>query len=176
MPGADEPEPDPALRGHEDSVAAFIAGHVDLAELERAGLRLEDKGPIKALHWRGAVDESAAEAAGPQPRHRGHRVQPACLTGAARCSRSGRRSSSTRGRRSAELLERRLIANALYGGDDLTDVDAFRKLRDMVAAGDLGTAACVGIGSEEGPPEVRAEADVVVDGPEGFVAVLRLLE
>ena len=46
----------------------------------------------------------------------------------------------------------------------------------MVAAGDLGSAACVGIGSEEGPPEVRAEADVVVDGPEGFVAVLRLLE
>jgi len=175
MPGAGEPEPDPALRGHEESVAAFIAGHVDLAELEHAGLRLEDKGPIKALHWRGAADESAAEA----------RAR-SLATEAIGCNlvpHWGRKVLEIRpavelnkGTALAELLEQRLIAAALYGGDDLTDVDAFRKLRGMVAAGDLDSAACVWIGSEEGPPEVRAEADVVVDGPAGFVAVLRLLE
>ena len=30
-------------------------------ELREAGLRREDKGPIVALHWRGADDEYAAE-------------------------------------------------------------------------------------------------------------------
>ena len=30
--------------------------------LDEAGLRLEDKGPIQALHWRGAADEAQAEA------------------------------------------------------------------------------------------------------------------
>jgi trehalose 6-phosphate phosphatase len=175
MPGARDPEPDPALGGHEGSVDAFIAAHVDIAELERAGLRLEDKGPIKALHWRGAVDESTAEA----------RAR-SLATEAIGCNlvpHWGRKVLEIRpavelnkGTALAELLERRMIANALYGGDDLTDVDAFRKLRDMVASGDLSGAVCVGIASEEGPPEVRADADVVVDGPEGFVAALRLLE
>ena len=175
MPGAREPDPDPALHGHEDSVAAFIARHEDLDELERAGLRFEDKGPIKALHWRGAAEEGRAEA----------RAR-SLATEAIGCNlvpHWGRKVLEIRpavelnkGTALAELLEQRLIANALYGGDDLTDVDAFRRLRDMVAAGDLSSAACVGIASAEGPPEVSAEADVVVDGPEGFAAVLRLLE
>jgi trehalose-6-phosphatase len=51
----------------------------------------------------------------------------------------------------------------LFAGDDVTDLDAF-------AVADV----TVGIASDEGPPEIR-DADVVVDGPEGFVEVLRAL-
>jgi trehalose 6-phosphate phosphatase len=51
----------------------------------------------------------------------------------------------------------------LYAGDDVTDLDAF-------AVADV----TVGIVSDEGPPEIR-EADIVVDGPEQFVEVLRAL-
>src|SRR4051794_33997110 len=62
MPGESEPKADPSLDGREGDAAAFLAA-VDAARLEAAGLRLEDKGPIQALHWRGAPDETQAEAA-----------------------------------------------------------------------------------------------------------------
>jgi trehalose 6-phosphate phosphatase len=166
---------DPALSGHENDAIAFLAQHADLAGLDRAGLRVEDKGPIRALHWRGANDEEAAEECarelateafgfGLLP-HWGRKVleiRPAV--------------ELNKGTALAELLEVRGIAHGLYGGDDRTDVDAFRKLRAMTRTGDLKTAVCVGIASAEGPPEVSEEADAVVEGPPGFVAVLKLLE
>jgi trehalose-phosphatase len=175
LPGDSEVALDPALRGLEDSATAFVEQHTDLAELERAGLRLEDKGPIRALHWRGAADEGAAEA-------RARRLATDAV-GFNLVPHWGRKVLEIRpavelnkGTALAELLEQGKIANALYGGDDRTDVDAFRKLRDMTATGDLRAAACIGIASPEGPPEVSEEADAVVDGPAGFVEVLRLLE
>ena len=60
LPNAPEPRPAPEL-GALARAAGVFAGTLDPAELERAGLRLEDKGPIIALHWRGAPDELAAE-------------------------------------------------------------------------------------------------------------------
>ena len=175
LPGKSEAMLDPALHGHEDSAAAFLDQHTDAAELERAGLRFEDKGPIRALHWRGAADEAAAEARA--------RELATDAVGFNLVPHWGRKVLEIRpaveldkGTALAELLEQRKVANALYGGDDRTDVDAFRKLRDMTATGDLRAAACIGIASAEGPPEVSEEADAVVDGPDGFVALLRLLE
>jgi trehalose 6-phosphate phosphatase len=175
LPSEAEASPAPGLRGHEDAVAAFFDQHVDLVELERAGLRSEDKGAIRALHWRGADDEAVAQARA--------RELASEAVGFGLVPHWGRKVLEVRpavelskGTALAELLERRRIANALYGGDDRTDVDAFRKLRDMAAIGDLRAAVCIGITSAEGPPEVSREADAVVDGPDGFVAALRLLE
>jgi trehalose 6-phosphate phosphatase len=153
----------------------LLAQHADKTGLGRAGLRVEDKGPIRALHWRGADDEETAEA---------HARELATEAfGFGLLPHWGRKVLEIRpavelnkGTALAELLEARGIAHGLYGGDDRTDVDAFRKLRAMTRTGDLKTAVCVGIASAEGPPEVSEEADVVVDGPPGFVAVLRLLE
>jgi trehalose 6-phosphate phosphatase len=65
------------------------------------------------------------------------------------------------------------MAVGLYAGDDATDLDAFRGLRDLVAQGALSSAVCVGVRSEETPAELEAQADVLVDGPAG---VRRLLE
>jgi trehalose 6-phosphate phosphatase len=64
---------------------------------------------------------------------------------------------------------------AVYAGDDVTDVDAFRGLRELVAEGRLGSAVCVGVRSEETPPELEAEADVLVDGPQGVRSMLAAL-
>lgn len=173
LAGSNEAAPDPALRGHETAAAEFLE-HLDAGNLERAGLRFEDKGPIRALHWRGADDEAAAEA----------RAREIAMDAVERnlVAHWGRKVLEIRpsvelnkGTALAELLEERGIAHALYGGDDRTDVDAFRKLRDMTTTGDLRTAVCVGIASPEGPPEVTEEADAVVDGPAGFVDALRVL-
>ena len=45
----------------------------------------------------------------------------------------------------------------------------------MAGAGRLREAVCVGVASDEAPPELAERADAVVDGPEGFLEVLRAL-
>jgi trehalose 6-phosphate phosphatase len=166
--------PDPAVAGHEHDAAAFLE-HLDTRALLSLGLRIEDKGPIRALHWRGADDERAAEARA--------REIAADAIGRNLVPHWGRKVLEIRpavhldkGTALAELLEERRMANALYGGDDRTDIDAFRRLRDLRAAGELDSAVCVGIASEEGPGELGEESDVTVAGPQGFVDVLRSLE
>jgi trehalose 6-phosphate phosphatase len=75
----------------------------------------------------------------------------------------------------AALLASREVDAALYGGDDRTDVDAFTALRTLREDGKLRATACVAVASDESPPEVTREADLTVNGPDGFVRVLEIL-
>jgi trehalose 6-phosphate phosphatase len=58
----------------------------------------------------------------------------------------------------------------------LTDLDGFAALETLVEEGKLDAAVRVGVRSEEGPPEIVQQADVVVDGIEGFQRVLAELD
>jgi trehalose 6-phosphate phosphatase len=170
-PGEEKARPDPALDGHEEDAAAFIAGLDDLSELE---VRIEDKGAIQALHWRGARNEGAAEsqaheiAADAEWRGLGVRwgrkvleIRPPLSIG---------KGEAVRG-----LVEREGIERALYGGDDRTDLDAFAALAGLREENKLEGAVCVGVASAEGPKELRDAADLVVEGTEGFAEVLEVL-
>jgi trehalose 6-phosphate phosphatase len=64
---------------------------------------------------------------------------------------------------------------ALYAGDDLTDVDAFRGLRALADEGSLTTVIRVGVRSDETPPELEGEVDVFVEGPTGVRDLLQAL-
>jgi trehalose 6-phosphate phosphatase len=70
-----------------------------------------------------------------------------------------------------ELVRRAGSRAALFAGDDVTDLDGFDALRRL----GLEAAVCVGVASDEGPAAITERADLVVDGPEGFVAVLQAL-
>jgi trehalose 6-phosphate phosphatase len=63
----------------------------------------------------------------------------------------------------------------MFIGDDTTDLDAFRELVALREEGTLKEILRVGVSSEEGPPEIISEADVVVDGVDGVGQVLRAL-
>ena len=173
LPGEEEVRFDPSLEGRERDAAAFVASRDDGA-LDGAGLRLEDKGPIQALHWRGAADETAAEA-------RAHEI--AADAGRAGLElRWGRKVLELRppgggGKDAAvaALLAMDGIEAAVYAGDDRTDLDAFRRLRELQEAGKLETAVCVGVVSAEGPAELPAESDMTVGGPDGWLALLEAL-
>jgi trehalose 6-phosphate phosphatase len=173
LPGDEAPRFDPSLQGREGDAAAFIA-ELGAGALAEAGLRLEDKGPIQALHWRGAGDERDAEA-------RAHEI--AAAGGRAGLEpRWGRKVLELRppgggGKDAAvaALLAADGIAAAVYAGDDRTDLDAFRRLRELQDGGELEAAVCVGIVSDEGPPELVEEADLRVDGPAGWLALLETL-
>ena len=73
------------------------------------------------------------------------------------------------------LLTEAGLSRALFAGDDTTDVDAFRRLRRLVAEGALEGTVCVGVASAETPAGVYDEADLVVEGTDGFVRVLEML-
>ncbi len=67
------------------------------------------------------------------------------------------------------LVARAGVRRALYAGDDRTDVDAFGGLDGL----ELGIR--VAVASAEAPPELLEAADVVVDGTEGVLELLRAL-
>ena len=163
----------PAFERWTERVAGFVAERDDRA-LRRLRVRIERKGPIVAFHWRGVPDEDAARAR---------------LEGIAREAEAdglglhwGRKVLEIRppvpvdkGQAVRELVERSGVRTALFGGDDATDLDAFAALDALVAEGKLDAAVKVGIHSNEGPAGIVDQADQVVEGTDGFVAILEAL-
>ena len=90
------PSLDPAL-GERGRAAREFALELERGRAERRGLRLEDKGPIQALHWRGAADEEAAERAGARRSPSGPAGAGSSRIGGERCWRSAPPPGSTRG-------------------------------------------------------------------------------
>jgi trehalose 6-phosphate phosphatase len=173
LPGEGEPSPDPSVAGRERDAAEFL-GAVEGGRLTDAGLRPEDKGPIQALHWRGAADEARAEQvahgvaveagqAGLEPRW-GRKVLELRPVG------GGGKDAAV-----ASLLAEDGLDRAVYAGDDRTDVDAFRRLGELRDAGELLTAVRVGVLSAEGPAEIAEESDVTVEDPAGWLEILTWL-
>jgi trehalose 6-phosphate phosphatase len=173
LPGDEAPRLDPALVGQERSAAEFIGG-LGPKQLAASGLRREDKGPIQALHWRGAADERTAEA-------RAREI--AAEAGRAKLEpRWGRKVLELRpfgggGKDAAvaALLATDGVKAAVYAGDDRTDLDAFRRLRELRDGGELKSCLCVGVISAEAPPQLCEEADLFVDGPRGWLEMLESL-
>ncbi|MGO9905567.1 MAG: trehalose-phosphatase [Solirubrobacteraceae bacterium] len=171
--GWTEPVVDPELEDWTQRIHDF-AREADTAELRRLRVRLEDKGPIVAFHWRGAPGEEAARAA--------------IDAVAARAEAAGLRTHW--GRKVLEVrppvridkgagIETFLadtdVDVAMYVGDDRTDLDAFQALVRLADAGRISRAIRVGVRSEEGPSEITEEADLVVDGTDGVVELLAAL-
>jgi trehalose 6-phosphate phosphatase len=73
------------------------------------------------------------------------------------------------------LLKDTDLAAAVYVGDDVTDLDAFRGLTELQGLGRLGYALRVGVHSDESPSALAEEADALVEGPEGVRDLLRAL-
>ncbi len=171
--GGTQVEIDPEIAAYESAVRTF-AREVFTSEMQRLRVRPEDKRAIAAFHWRGAPDEDAAEEA-----VRGIAAR-ALAEGLA--VHWGRKVLEVRppvaidkGRGVRRLLAGRGMAAGLYVGDDRTDLDAFAALRELVAAGELGAAVCVGVRSDETLPELEEQSDLLVDGPRGVRELLAAL-
>ena len=173
LPSAARPVLDPEVAGWADRVRAF-AREQDTRELRTLRVRIEDKGPIIAFHWRGAPDEEAVQA------------RVAAIGDGAEVAglwiHWGRKVLEVRppveinkGRAVRELVSRFPSRAAMFAGDDATDLDAFGALQELVSEGALEASVLVGIDSDEGPAAIVERADLVVDGVSGFRAVLEML-
>jgi trehalose 6-phosphate phosphatase len=172
-PGSGRPRLIPAFKSWEGRVRRFAAAR-DTRDLRLLRVRIEDKGPIAAFHWRGVPDEEAART------HLEGIAQEAEAGGLA--THWGRKVLEIRppvpidkGQAVRDLVARARPRAALFGGDDATDLDAFDALDALVAAHELERAVRVGVRSDEGPSAIVERADVVVDGVPGFARVLSTL-
>jgi trehalose 6-phosphate phosphatase len=171
--GWTEAKLDPELEDWRRRIHEF-GRQADTSDLRRRRVRLEDKGPILAFHWRGAPDQEVARAA----------IDAIAAKAQAAGLRThwGRMVLEVRppvridkGAGIAAFLEGSDIEAAVYVGDDCTDLDAFRMLSQLVDEGRLSHAIRVGVRSEEGPPEIVSEADLVVEGTDGVLELLTVL-
>ncbi len=173
LPGQTRPQVDPELATWAERVRAFSASALT-PEYQRLRVRGEDKDTIAAFHWRGAPDEHAAAAAVEQIAtlaqeqglvvHWGRKVlevrPPITLD---------------KGIGIGLLLRGSSATAALYVGDDSTDLDGFRGLRELVDSGQLQSALCVAVDSDEAPPELARQADFTLAGTEGVRELLEAL-
>lgn len=170
-PTTGEVERAPELEAWKKPVQEFVET-LDAAELRRAGVRLEDKQFIQALHWRGAEDDDEAlrliHAAEAAARERGFEIH------------QGRKVLEIRppidfnkGVAVTRLILQNGVRAAAYVGDDNTDVDAFEAVLQLRAQNSIDLALCVGVASDEAPQRLIERADLMVEGP---VGVRKLLE
>jgi trehalose 6-phosphate phosphatase len=172
-PGGSEPEVDPDFARAGERVRRFR----ELAwtdQLHRLRVRAEDKGEIAAFHWRGAPDEEAAETAVKGVAERAEQ-QGLVVHWGRKVLEIRPEVEVHKGQGIRRLLRGAQLDAALYAGDDTTDIDAFRGLRALRDEGRLSTAVCVGVRSDETPPALEQESDLLVDGPPGVRRVLEAL-
>ena len=173
LPGSIAPVLDSELQAWTERVQRFSRDAFD-DELKRLRVRLEDKGAIAAFHWRGVLDEEDAEEA------LGQVAQAAEDAGFV--THWGKKVLEIRppvridkGAGIVHLLADRDLAGAIYVGDDVTDLDAFHGLTELLERGRLGHAVRIGVRSDEGPPQLEEEADAMVDGTDGVRDLLHAL-
>jgi trehalose 6-phosphate phosphatase len=172
-PGAKRPLVAEEFASWEGRVRGFVTDR-DTPELRRLRVRIEDKGPISAFHWRDVPDEDDAR------RHLENIAAEAQAEGLA--IHWGRKVLEVRppvridkGQALRSLVADADSRTAMFGGDDATDLDAFDALTALQEEGALDATVRVGVRSDEGPSAIVERADLVVDGVDGFTRVLAVL-
>jgi trehalose 6-phosphate phosphatase len=132
------------------------------------GTYVEDKGEALAVHTRRAAQPQAE-----LDRLRLPLAQLAERTGLAlepgRFVLELRPPGADKGRAIADLAAERAPGAILFCGDDLGDRAAFAAVRQLREEGTPGLLVCSGSAEV---PELSAEADLVVDGPDGVAQLL----
>jgi trehalose 6-phosphate phosphatase len=167
---------------HPLALAARPAIAAALAEIESAAravadapwLLIENKGVTGTVHYRLAPDPVAAVAL----------LEPLALAAAARHGLRltvGRMIFEVRpaldvnkGTAIRELAQDLGLRGIVFFGDDLTDVDAFRALRELREAGEAATLR-VGVLGPDTSPAVLTESDLTVSGVSACAATLLAL-
>jgi trehalose 6-phosphate phosphatase len=142
-------------------------------ELAPQGAFVEEKGITASIHYRNAppeVGEKCVEFARREGERLGLRITVGRGVVEARPPIRADKGTAVR-----TLIEEYSPERAMFLGDDTTDLDAFRELEKLREEGELQEILRIGVSSDEGPPEIETEADIVVDGVEGVTALLRQL-
>jgi trehalose 6-phosphate phosphatase len=164
---------DPRLEAGRPAVEAAAQDLRDHPAVRDSGAFLEDKRYAVAVHtrrvadpsrWAGPIDQAARQIA---DRH-GLEVVPGKLVWELRPAVPSDKGDAVR-RVVAESGARSVVV----AGDDLGDLAAFAAAAQLAA--ESGDALRVAVRSAEAPPELLAQADLVVEGPPGLQEFLERL-
>lgn len=142
-------------------------------ELEPLGAFVEEKGITSSVHFRNASPE-VGERCREFVEHEGERLGLRITTGRG-VVEARPPVRADKGTATCKVIEEYAPGKALFMGDDTTDLDAFRELEDLREEGTLSEILRIGVKSDEGPPEIVEQADLVVEGTEGVERALRAL-
>jgi trehalose 6-phosphate phosphatase len=166
------------LYGLEDGATELVTAVVPRAEAAVAEVPeawVEDKGVSVAVHYRQAPDPVSARAALLVA------LQPVA-TGAGLELIQGKMvvelvppDRPLKGGAVERLVGERALEALLYAGDDHADLDAFSALDRLSASGEVGVTVRVAVRGPETPRALVEAADVVAEGPQGLVDLLRTL-
>lgn len=155
------------------SIRELVDFSRSLEELVDSGIWLEDKVATMSLHYRRAQDPEAAKALIVQ--HIYPKIKELGLD-----PREGRMVVEVRppvpinkGVAIGQLMDRLSTRQAIYIGDDTTDIDAFEELRARRRR--KFRTLCVGVISDEMPAELPKFSDVLVERVSGVELALTLL-
>ena len=132
------------------------------------GIWIEDKGHAVAVHTRRSADPEGALTVLREPLA-GLAERAGLVVEPGRMVIELRPPGMDKGAALKNLAAKRHARAVLFCGDDLGDVAAFAAVRELRSAGIAGLTVC------SGSAEVTAlaqQADLVVDGPDGVVALL----
>ncbi|NEA89965.1 trehalose-phosphatase [Streptomyces sp. SID14436] len=160
------PEPHPGVA----AVRAELPGLLDRVGTWQ-GTWVEEKGRAVAVHTRRAAEPQAAFEALREPLT-GLAARHGLIVEPGRMVLELRPPGMDKGVALEEYAREIGAGAVLYAGDDLGDLPAFAAVEKLRSDGVPGLLVCSG--SDE-VPELRDRADVVVDGPEGLVALLTAL-
>ena len=139
-------------------------------ELAPQGAFVEEKGITASIHYRNVppeVGEKCVEFVEREGERLGLRITVGRGVVEARPPIHADKGTAVR-----TLVEQYHPEKAMFLGDDTTDLDAFRELETLREEGKLREILRIGVASEEGPPEIETEADIVADGVDGVAEVL----
>lgn len=137
------------------------------------GVLVEDKGVMIGLHYRAADDqELAARELGRLTKELAQRFELHHATGK-RAFELRAPVDFSKSNVVLEVAREASLDPVMFAGDDVVDLPAFDALDELERGG--AGAFRVAVSSEEAPAELLERADLVVDGPEGMLGLLRQL-
>ena len=144
-------------------------------QLRLPGVLVEDKGVTGTVHYRLARDPEAARAEilrvlAPLAEEQGVALRSGRMVVEIRPPLDLGKGAAVR-----RMVERYDLRGCVYLGDDVTDTDAFRAVREMSANGAV-RGISVGVLSAETPPGVVDLSDFQVEGVDRVVELLGWLE
>jgi len=138
-------------------IASAMSALKDMLNIE--GLFFENKGLTASIHYRNCADINSAKRellaiVGSLPQSDDLRITEGRMVVELRPNIEVNKGSAFK-----TLIEEYHLAGAIYIGDDVSDIDAFKAIHN---SGIIGIAVCVS--SREAPPQLYEAADFVIDG------------
>jgi len=159
-----------AAAGAEQWRAAVARAAARLEEVGvSSGAVLERKGLALAVHFRRAPDPEAAERLADPLVHEAAAAEGLVVVPGRRILEVRPAGGGDKGDALGRVIREEGLRGAMFGGDDVGDIPAFAALDEVEVA------LRVAVASPESRTELLERADLVVESPEAFVALLEEL-